>query len=176
MAKKRILVIDDSTTNLMAMQKVLQKDNFEVEISVSAEESLKNIPDLNIDLILLDIMMPGMSGYEFLDAISTIPEIHKIPVIVISAQTAATEIEKALLKGAVDYIKKPIDITELLARVHAALRTVEKYKTASYVSEMTKEVLSKDFCAKLDKCVKETQDKTTKEVLEKCKLAFDKIK
>jgi DNA-binding response OmpR family regulator len=123
MAKQnKILVVDDSTANLLGLQKILEKENYFVHTTAKGEEALDIMKSQDIDVVLLDIMMPGFSGFDVLEKMRKDKIMRNIPVIIVSARSDSQDVQQALEKGAVDYIKKPIDIVELLARTKAAIR------------------------------------------------------
>ncbi len=105
-------------------------------IAGDGEECLKQLEQELPDLILLDIMMPRMSGIQVLEKIMQHPEWKEIPVIMVSAKTATTDIKEALELGAIDYIKKPFEEMELLARVKVGVRLKEK---EDYLHDMIKQ-------------------------------------
>jgi len=120
--KKRILIIDDEAVNLKLLGEILKED-YELAFAKSGEEALslvKNLPQL----ILMDIMMPGMDGYELLRLIKTGTDHPEVPVIFISAMNEATDEIKGLQLGAVDYVSKPVNPAILKLRVKTQLDLV----------------------------------------------------
>lgn len=111
-----ILIIDDDTAIGNLEQEVLERAGYAVQRAYSGTEALLLLKSSRPDLILLDLMLPGLSGEEVL------PRIQGIPVIVISAKTAVQDKVDLLLGGAADYLTKPFDTKELLARVAVRLR------------------------------------------------------
>ena len=119
--KKTILVVDDTTDNLSLMSGLL-KDQYRVKLANSGEKALKAVQGDNPpDLILLDVMMPGMSGYEVCQALKAEPATRQIPVIFLTAMTSMEDEQKGLTLGAADYITKPISPPIVLARVKTQL-------------------------------------------------------
>lgn len=117
--QKRILVVDDEPDTVMLLKHLLIQHGFNVSGAMSGKECLKKIEEISPDLILLDIMMPEMDGME------TLTEIRKsnyIPVIIVSAVDQKGQIVKALESGVDDYITKPFNNAEVIARVNAVLR------------------------------------------------------
>ena len=114
---KRILIIDDDIYIGNMEEEILSKEGYEVLRAYSGTEALLVLSRQKPDLILLDLMLPGLSGEEVL------PNIKGIPVIVVSAKLDVDDKVKVLLGGAVDYITKPFDTKELLARVSVHLRS-----------------------------------------------------
>jgi Osmosensitive K+ channel histidine kinase len=119
-----ILIVDDNPQNLQVLAKILQENNYEIEFAINGEASLKWLKDKKFDLILLDINMPGMNGFEVCRKIRSNPEMNNVPVIFLSADTDRESILKGFEFGAQDYVTKPFDSRELLARVrtHLALK------------------------------------------------------
>ena len=111
-----ILIIDDDIAIGNLEQEVLEQDGYAVLRAYSGTEALLLLKNQRPDLILLDLMLPGLSGEEVL------PQIRNIPVIVVSAKAAVQDKVALLLGGAADYLTKPFDTKELLARVAVRLR------------------------------------------------------
>lgn len=112
----RILIVDDDIHISNLLLEVLQNEGYSVSIAYSGTEALLLLSHCKPDLILLDLMLPGLSGKELL------PNIKDIPVIVVSAKTDVSDKVGLLLGGAADYITKPFEIQELLARITVQLR------------------------------------------------------
>jgi len=135
---KKILVIDDQPENVFYLQDRLQKEGFVVITANSGRSGIEAAITQAPDLILLDIMMPQISGLEVCRFLVRDPRTSRIPVILVTAKSSAEDMREGLQAGAVDYIKKPINKVELLARVNSALKVkdsqdllldVEKMKT-----------------------------------------------
>ncbi len=118
----KILIVDDERANQFLLEGLLCANGYETLIANDGDECLNILETILPDLILLDIMMPRMSGIEVLQKIMCSEELKQIPVIMISAKTASADIKKALDTGASDYIKKPFEEIELLARVKVGIR------------------------------------------------------
>ncbi len=121
---KTIAVIDDDVYIGDLLEKVLKKEGYQVLRAYSGTEALFLLSKQQPDLVLLDLMLPGLSGEEVL------PAIQGIPVIVVSAKVGVEDKVSLLLGGAADYITKPFEIEELLARITVQLRQPEKTTTA----------------------------------------------
>ena len=122
--RKTVLVVDDTPDNLSLMSGLL-RDEYKVKLANSGDKALKAVQgDSPPDLILLDIMMPGMSSYEVCAALKADPKTRAIPVIFLTAMSAPEDEQKGLELGAVDYVTKPISPSLFLARVrnHLAMR------------------------------------------------------
>lgn len=113
---KHILIIDDDVYIGNVLEETLSKEGYQVSRAYSGTEALYVLSASKPDLILLDLMLPGLSGEEVL------PQIKGIPVIVVSAKIDVDDKVDLLLGGAADYITKPFEIKELLARITVALR------------------------------------------------------
>jgi diguanylate cyclase (GGDEF)-like protein len=125
--KNSILVIDDEKSNLMVLNKILSPE-FTVFTAKSGGEGLSRIGAEPPDLILLDIVMPGMNGYEVLKTLQDAPETRSIPVIIITGLDNDADEEKCLDLGAVDYIAKPFRNAIVLARVRTQMRIVRQIR------------------------------------------------
>ena len=111
-----ILVVEDDNDIHNLIKNILQKDFYTVFDAYSGTEALFVLEKENIDLILLDLMLPGLSGEEIIN------KVPNIPIIVISAKASSEDKVNVLLNGANDYITKPFDANELLARIKVQLR------------------------------------------------------
>jgi CheY-like chemotaxis protein len=116
-----ILVIDDSNTNVVLLEAILSGMGYLIETAMSVKEANQIMAKQLPDLILLDLLMPKVNGYDFLKEIKADEKTMNIPVLVISAVTDAENIRKTLAMGAVDYIKKPVDIQTLVEKVKVIL-------------------------------------------------------
>lgn len=116
----KILVVEDDNSAARLMQVILNEAGYEVRIANSGEKALKMLDERFVDLIVLDLMMPEMNGFEFLEIIRN--NGIQIPVIVVSAKLLAEDKYKAFTNGADDFITKPIDVQELIFRIKALLR------------------------------------------------------
>lgn len=115
--KATILVVDDTSDNLALMSNLLKTD-YKVKVANSGERALKIAASENVpDLILLDVMMPGMDGYEVCQLLKSNPATRHIPVIFLTGKTAVEDEKRGLEMGAVDYLTKPISPPIVLARV-----------------------------------------------------------
>ena len=117
----KILVIDDMSNHLLLLQSILEEDKYNVDIADNPETALAIIQEKKFNIILLDIMMPRMDGYEVLEKLKSNEDTAKIPVIIISAKTDSWSIKNAMDKGAFDYITKPINVFDVRNKVKTAL-------------------------------------------------------
>ena len=115
----KVLVCDDEKDIVSALKIYLNSDGYEVECAYNGMEALDKVKSCDIDLVLLDIMMPGMDG---MTALSRIREISNVPVIFLTAKGEDTDKILGLNVGADDYVTKPFNPVELLARVRSQLR------------------------------------------------------
>ena len=118
-----ILVVDDSTTNLMLCRGLLS-DEFDVRLAKSGRLALAALSKLRPDLILLDIEMPEMSGFDVMDEMNKDSDFAKIPVIFVTSHATEKLVLKAVEHGAVDYIVKPFDADVLRKKIRAAIKGV----------------------------------------------------
>lgn len=118
----RILVVDDITANLRLLEAKLQGEYYEVALAQSGAEALRQASSWSPDIILLDVMMPGMDGYETCRRLKGTPELQHIPVVMVTALTDSTEKVRGLEAGADDFLSKPVDDATLFARLRALMR------------------------------------------------------
>ncbi|HEY0081884.1 MAG TPA: adenylate/guanylate cyclase domain-containing protein [Pyrinomonadaceae bacterium] len=116
-----VLVVDDSETNRDLLARRLVREGYEVECAPDGERALQAIRLRQFDLVLLDIMMPGLNGYQVLERLKTTPDLRDIPVIMISALDEIDSIVRCIELGAEDYLPKPFNPVLLRARVEASL-------------------------------------------------------
>lgn len=120
---KKILLVDDEVDILEFLKYNLEQDNFEVLVSTNGKDALKQISQ-NPDLIVLDIMMPEMDGFELYQQIKKNKVYQDIPIIFLTAKSGETDEIKGLDVGASDYIQKPISPKKLIARIKSNLRKI----------------------------------------------------
>lgn len=117
--KKKILVIDDDENLLKLIETALKREDWEVLTARDGAEGLRTAFSRQPDLIILDIMLPGMDG---LETCRRLQELSSIPIIMLTALSSDTDVVKGLAVGADDYITKPFSLAELVARVRTCLR------------------------------------------------------
>ena len=117
-----ILIVDDNPQNLQVLGKILMENNYKIEFSTNGEAALKWLETRHFDLVLLDINMPGMDGFEVCRRIRLKEEMNNIPVIFLSADSDRISILKGFEFGAQDYVTKPFDSRELLVRVNTHIK------------------------------------------------------
>ena len=121
-APARILVIDDEAQNLDLLQAMLTSSGYDVLLAGGGDEGLRMAREQKPDLILLDLMMPGLSGFEVCARVKTDPQTGGIPVLFVTALSQVSDKERALAAGGDDFLVKPFERTVLLTRVEALLR------------------------------------------------------
>ncbi len=119
--KRRILIIEDNADTRRFLEAMLAKD-FEIIAAENAVIGVDFARNKNPDVILLDIMLPILSGYDACSLLKKDPKTKRIPIIFLSAKSSVADVTQGLSAGADDYISKPFDYKELLARIHARLR------------------------------------------------------
>ncbi|MCP4695020.1 MAG: response regulator [Desulfobacterales bacterium] len=128
MKKGTILIVDDTPANLGVLFDYLESKGFRVLVDTSGESALRAIKQMQPDIILLDVMMPGIDGFETCRRLKEDEETKGIPVIFMTALTDAVDEVKGLSIGAVDYITKPIQVETVMARVdtHMTIRKLQR--------------------------------------------------
>ncbi len=135
MNKKRILIVDDEENILELLKYNLEKNGFDVVAEDNGEGALEQVEKEDFDLVLLDLMLPGIDGLEVLKTIRSHDRIKDTPVIMLTAKNEEIDTVLGLEMGADDYIGKPFGVHELLARVKALLRRNDRTKTAKEDNE-----------------------------------------
>lgn len=128
MERKTVLLVDDSPANLKLLVDCLESHDLKVAVAQNGEEALQRLQRTHLtkpDLILLDVMMPGIDGYETCRRIRSTPELKDIPVIFLSALSETSDMVSGFSVGAVDYITKPINLAEMMARINTHLELSE---------------------------------------------------
>ena len=119
MAIKKVLVVDDSPTEVHLLREMLSKNGFTVTSASSGEEAITKAKADRPDLILMDVVMPGMNGFQATRAITQDPATQHIPVFIVTTKGQETDKVWAMRQGARDYVTKPVDQTELLNKIAA---------------------------------------------------------
>ena len=135
-----VLVVDDNAQNVELMQAYLETLNCLVHTAVDGVDALEKVPKVKPDLILLDIMMPRMSGFEVCRRLKADPKTRDIPILMVTALNELGDIERGVESGTDDFLTKPINKLELLTRVKSLLRVRhlkgELDRTMAYLSDM----------------------------------------
>ncbi len=119
MAINKVLIVDDSKTEIMFLTNLLQKAGYAVRSAENADEAFKRLAEEKPDLILMDVVMPGQNGYQLTRAINRTPEYSAIPIIMCTSKNLETDRVWGMRQGARDYVTKPVDAAELLAKIKA---------------------------------------------------------
>lgn len=139
----RLLAVDDSSDNLFLIETVLDSSEYDLSFAETGKEALAKISEEPPDLILLDIMMPGMNGYEVTERVRQNTSLPYIPILLLTAHDYVSLVE-GLDAGADDFIRKPFDIDELKARVRSLLRMKQAMDAQSFMIQQRD-----DFVARL---------------------------
>lgn len=123
----RILIVDDEPRNIRLLQGILYSEPYELLTAYNGPDALDIIQQEHPDVVLLDIMMPNMSGYEVCRQIKSMPDYRMIPVVMVTALQEVSDRIEAMEAGADDFLSKPIDATELLVRVRSLVRVRQLY-------------------------------------------------
>ena len=132
MASGKIMIVDDDRNICELLRLYIEKEGFETAIANDGKAAVQMFDSVNPDLMLLDIMLPGASGYDVLEYIKPL----KIPVIFITAKNSLNDRVMGLKMGAEDYIVKPFEIVELLARIEVVLRRYNKLNTTIAIRDL----------------------------------------
>jgi two-component system, OmpR family, alkaline phosphatase synthesis response regulator PhoP len=137
---EKILVVDDNEQNLELLQAYLEDLDCQTLAATDGEEAINVVKEQQPDLILLDVMMPKMSGYEVCKRLKSSPETANIPVIMVTALSEFGDIERAVECGTDDFLSKPVNKLELITRVKTMLKlkhlTDKLQKTLAYLEAL----------------------------------------
>ena len=117
MAIQKILIVDDSPTERYYLTDILVKQGFTVTSAENGEDALLKIKADKPELILMDVVMPGANGFQVTRAIARDPELADVPIIICSSKNQETDRIWGLRQGARDYLVKPVDLDQLLAKI-----------------------------------------------------------
>ncbi len=123
-----VLAVDDIPLNLLLVQKMLSRFNFKMRTAANGQLALDAVAELKPDLILLDLMMPGIDGFEVIQRLRENPETADIQIVILSALNSNEDVIKGFNVGANDFIMKPIIMEKLLSTVVTQLQIVEAKK------------------------------------------------
>ncbi|WP_309625261.1 response regulator [Methylibium sp.] len=119
MAIEKILLVDDSKTELHFLSELLTKRGYKVRTASNGEEAMKRLGEDKPDLILMDVVMPGQNGFQLTRAITRDPRFEGVPVIMCTSKNQETDKVWGMRQGARDYVVKPVDADELIAKIRA---------------------------------------------------------
>ena len=123
----KILLVEDNEMNRDMLARRLERKGYEVVIAIDGQEAVRMAQSLTPDLILMDIRLPVMDGWEAMQRIKTMPETQSIPIIALTAHAMAGDMEKCLDAGCDDYDTKPIDLPRLLEKMQALLNNLDSH-------------------------------------------------
>lgn len=138
----RILVVDDSPDNLFLIQSILEEEGYESILAENGQDAIALIETTPPHLVLLDVMMPGMDGFEVTQRLRQNPHLPYIPILLITAYDQASVV-KGLDSGADDFIRKPVEVEELLARVRSLLRLKQSVDERDAIARQREDFVSR---------------------------------
>jgi CheY-like chemotaxis protein len=113
---RKVLIVDDDVRNIFALTTFLERSEMKVTYAESGREGIARLQEAgDIDIVLMDVMMPEMDGYETMRAIREQPRLRQLPIIAVTAKAMKGDREKCIEAGASDYIAKPVDMDQLLS-------------------------------------------------------------
>ena len=116
---QKILLVDDSKTELHVLSELLTKKGYQVRTAENGEEALRRLQEDKPDLILMDVVMPGQNGFQLTRAITRDPQYATVPVIICTSKNQETDRVWGMRQGAKDYVVKPVNPEELLSKIKA---------------------------------------------------------
>jgi twitching motility two-component system response regulator PilH len=119
MTIRKILLVDDSKTELHHLSELLSKRGYTVRTAENGEDAMKRLDEEKPDLILMDVVMPGQNGFQLTRAITRDPRFLDVPVIMCTSKNQETDKVWGMRQGARDYVVKPVDADELIAKIKA---------------------------------------------------------
>ena len=140
MSKSKILIADDNPTNVELLEVYLSDCDCEIAIAVDGQDTLDKVAEFAPDLILLDIMMPKLSGFEVCEKVKSDPKTNEIMILMVTALNELGDIERAVAAGCDDFLSKPVNKLELTKRVENMLKlrhvTDENERLRRYIDDM----------------------------------------
>ncbi|MEX2287591.1 MAG: response regulator [Planctomycetaceae bacterium] len=142
-APSKILIADDNQQNCELLEVYLTGEKYQIAVAADGQETLQKVAEFEPDLILLDIMMPKLSGYEVCQQLKRQKETRDIPILMVTALNEQGDIAKAVRAGCDDFLSKPVNRLELQTRVRSLLRvrhlTNERDRLLAYLEEVEAE-------------------------------------
>jgi CheY-like chemotaxis protein len=130
-----VLIVDDDFRNIFALTALLERGKLDVVAAESGPDALAILEQRSdIDIVLMDIMMPGMDGYETMEAIRRLPRLAELPIIAVTGKVVGGERARCLAAGASDYIPKPVDTAELLEALNQWFPTTPRAQASAAAS------------------------------------------
>ena len=142
---KKILVVDDDVSFVRLVERILQGAGYEVLIATNGLSALKTVRDDKPDLVLLDIMLPGVDGFEICRRLRDTPDTAQVPVLIVSSKSRESDKSEAFDVGANDFCGKPVKSEELLRLVKSLLKTKTPTNEFGSVSQSSHEFLADDI-------------------------------
>ncbi|HMN26935.1 MAG TPA: response regulator, partial [Caldilineaceae bacterium] len=137
----RVLIVDDDAMARETLEALLRREGYTLLFATNGSEVLDRLAQLAPDLILLDVMMPGMNGYELCERIKAMPTHRHIPIILLTALDSPSDLARGLDSGADEFVSKPFTSVELKARIRSMLRIKRQYDELQYMLQ-TRDLLS----------------------------------
>jgi two-component system, sensor histidine kinase and response regulator len=176
-----ILVVDDEPDNFDVIQSLLPGENYKLHYAISGEHALASLDKFDPDVILLDVMMPGLNGMEVCKQIKAIPKWQAVPIVMVTALSGKEDLSRCLASGADDFVNKPVNGIELRARVSSMLRIKKQHDRIQSFSKLQRhnihslannlnEIrldLAAEFCREFDvplNTISETNDHLTQNI------------
>ncbi|MEO0826505.1 MAG: hybrid sensor histidine kinase/response regulator, partial [Cyanobacteria bacterium J06642_9] len=142
MKNPSILIVDDEPDNFDVIETLLSAQAYQLHYSANGQEAIDALETFQPDLILLDVMMPGIDGIEVCRQIKAMPKWQAVPIIMVTALSAKADLAHCLTTGADDFISKPVSAVELRARMHSMLRIKQQYDYIQSLSHLRKETIT----------------------------------
>lgn len=136
-----VLVVDDEPNNFDVIETFLSEQDYQLYYASSGDSALSILETVKPDLILLDVMMPGIDGMEVCQRIKAMPEWESVPIIMVTALTSKEDLARCLNAGADDFIGKPVNSTELRARVNSMMRIKQQYDSIKNLSNLQSQTI-----------------------------------
>jgi DNA-binding response OmpR family regulator len=142
MNNQSILIVDDEPDNFDVLEALLGSESYQLHYVSNGQEAIDSLEVFNPDLILLDVMMPGLDGIEVCKWIKSLPEWEALPIIMVTALTDKEDLARCLKAGADDFISKPVNSIELRARVNSMLRIKQQYEKIKSFSQLQESTIN----------------------------------